>query len=491
MPSKSKHLNRRTFIKQSAIATSLVPFYPIRIISSFEDTIERYDRSRKIVIIGAGLAGLSAADELLKRGYQVNILEAQMRPGGRVQTYRSFADELYADMGAARIPENHDLTIKYIQEFGLKLIPFLPEKRDNIHFIKGERIRYKNKPPDLSTYPVSLTKKEIGLGWDGIAREPFNDLISRIGDPKSAEWPLPSIHSFDEMNLSQFLQQKGYSDDVRKLLLLGYVENHAYDVSMLEWIRELSLSFGTKRYRIEGGNDLLPRRLAQKLKTYIHYGSQVIDLNQSDTGVTVHFNRNGSKYTQTADRVICTIPLGVLKRMGFVQRLSSEKVNAIRDMNVFPLSRTVLQMKERFWINDGLSGSAKTDLPSEIWDPCYEKEALRGLLAVYFKSSKSLELDELSMNDRSVFTTKYLSNVFNTIENHVEGGVSKQWSNDKWAGGGTVLAGKGDMVNCQHHLSKSEGRIHFAGEHTSAYHGWMQGAIESGIRVANEVFAHQ
>ncbi len=482
-------ISRRSFIKKGmtgAMAIAVGPVFPFSV-----DEMATRTNEKKIIIIGAGLAGLSAADELLKRGYKVSVLEAQMRPGGRVQTFREpFADGLYADMGAARIPENHSLVVRYTHELGLNLIPFLPEEGENLHFIRGQKMRYQNEPPDLSNYPVELTKEEHKLGWDGIGKEPFHKLLRKLGDPKSMKWPHPAIHPYDEMDLKQFLNHQGYSDDVRKLLLLGYVENHPYDVSMLEWIRELSLSFGTKRYRIEGGNDLLPRRLAQKLGSHISYGCELIDLDQSETNAIVHFKKNGITYRHTADRVICTLPLGVLKRMNFTQRFSVAKLNAIRDMNIFPLSRTVLQMKERFWKKEGLSGSVKTDLPSEIWDPCYEKEGSRALLSVYFKSSKSLQLDEFSETRRVTYATQHLSNVFDAVSGNVEGGVSKQWGNDRWAGGGTVLAGRGDMVKCQKQLSLPEGRVYFAGEHTSAYHGWMQGAIESGIRVANEVHAH-
>jgi len=83
---------------------------------------------RRIIVVGAGLAGLVAAHELVKAGHQVVVLDAQLRPGGRVYTLRDpFADGLYAEAGAARIPDTHDLTRGYVAEFGLKLVPFQPD----------------------------------------------------------------------------------------------------------------------------------------------------------------------------------------------------------------------------------------------------------------------------------------------------------------------------------------------------------------------------
>jgi len=96
--------------------------------------------SRKVLILGAGMAGLVAGYELAKVGHDVTILEARMRPGGRVHTLREpFSDGLYAEAGAARIPDNHDLTLKYVKEFSLPLEPFYPNRLSALRFDRGQR----------------------------------------------------------------------------------------------------------------------------------------------------------------------------------------------------------------------------------------------------------------------------------------------------------------------------------------------------------------
>jgi monoamine oxidase len=93
-----------------------------------------------VLILGAGMAGLVAAHELSKLGHDVTILEARTRPGGRVHTLREpFSDGLYAEAGAARIPENHDLTLKYVKEFQLQLEPFYPRRLSALRFDRGRR----------------------------------------------------------------------------------------------------------------------------------------------------------------------------------------------------------------------------------------------------------------------------------------------------------------------------------------------------------------
>ena len=113
-------LNRRTFIKRSALAVAGVSLSRVPLISVGA-------ASKKIIIIGAGITGLSAAFELTQLGHQVTILEARARPGGRIHTLREpFADGLYAEAGAARIPDNHDLTLRYVKLLGLPLEPMYP-----------------------------------------------------------------------------------------------------------------------------------------------------------------------------------------------------------------------------------------------------------------------------------------------------------------------------------------------------------------------------
>src|SRR5688572_21823923 len=111
-------MNRREFLKKGVLTGGALVIAP-----SFVFTQTR--TARKIIIISAGLAGLAAGYELSKYGHQITILEAQNRVGGRVLTLREpFAENLYIDAGASRIPRNHELTLKYISEFNLPLAPF-------------------------------------------------------------------------------------------------------------------------------------------------------------------------------------------------------------------------------------------------------------------------------------------------------------------------------------------------------------------------------
>jgi len=129
-------LTRRQFLRRSALAVAGAGLYHSGVVNA----IVLSGPARKVLILGAGMAGLVAGYELAKFGHNVTILEARTRPGGRVHTLREpFSDGLYAEAGAARIPDNHDLTLKYVKEFALPLEPFYPSKLNALRFDRGQQ----------------------------------------------------------------------------------------------------------------------------------------------------------------------------------------------------------------------------------------------------------------------------------------------------------------------------------------------------------------
>src|ERR1700758_1703377 len=135
-------IDRREFLRLSLLAAVSAQFVPMRSWAFAPHALPEAASPKRILIIGAGLAGLVAGYELTQAGHDVTILEAQLRPGGRVQTIREpFSDGLYAEAGAARIPDNHDLTLHYVKHFGLTLVPFFPNKLSMIYLLGGKRIK--------------------------------------------------------------------------------------------------------------------------------------------------------------------------------------------------------------------------------------------------------------------------------------------------------------------------------------------------------------
>src|SRR5438876_5761580 len=135
-------MNRREFLGQAALAAaSLSACSSLNAPTTRDSPVARARMPKKVIVIGAGLAGLVAGYELTQAGHEVAILEARARPGGRVHTIREpFSDGLHAEAGALFIPNNHHLTLKYTNLFGLPIEPSPPPAATGLFYVRGRRI---------------------------------------------------------------------------------------------------------------------------------------------------------------------------------------------------------------------------------------------------------------------------------------------------------------------------------------------------------------
>lgn len=236
-------------------------------------------------------------------------------------------------------------------------------------------------------------------------------------------------------------------------------------------------------FKIEGGMDRLPKAISEELKNNIQYGSPVVRLEQNAFGVKAYFERADKLHYVHGDRLICTLPFSVLKHIEFQPALSEEKSQAIFQMPYHSTCRILYQTRERFWEEKGLNGFAIYKR-GEIWHPTFDQQGERGILAYY---PAQYAVRNLSIGDRLDYGREAVERFFPGFNNHVEGHFPKYWDEDPYALGAVSMPEALDKL--RPFAAKPEGRIHFAGEHLSASPRWMEGAIESGLRVTKEVNA--
>jgi len=237
--------------------------------------------------------------------------------------------------------------------------------------------------------------------------------------------------------------------------------------------------------KIKGGTDILPHAFADYLAEHIHLGTPVESIEQNSTGVVVRVSA-GTEFN--ADKVLCTVPLPVLNRIQFSPQLSDEKLDASSgEYNYFNITRVFMQFANRFWESEGLNGWGNTDWPEEIWQPTWDRQGPRGVLLSYLNFNRADEIDQLSEAARIEHVLNRWETVFPGVQDHVEDGTSHSWALEEWSGGAVAWPTAEQETALGAHIGAAEGRIHFAGEHASDYHGWMQGALVSGLRAATEI----
>lgn len=481
-------LSRREFLEKGALTSAAMALRPLSLFASPEKTLEKKSRPKKVVILGAGLAGLSAAYELSQAGHDVIVLEARDRPGGRVHTLRDpFAEGLYAEAGATRIPDNHDQTLRYVKVFDLKLDEFRPMGLRDVRYLHGQRFVIQHG--EEVDWPVALTPEEKELGLAGMRRKYVNPVASKMEAAPSAAWPPSELKEFDRMTWVEFLRSRGASPGAIELLTLGHSAGLYNDASALQILLTIAQGRGRRDvFKIRGGNDLLPRAFADRLAGKIRYNSPVVKLEQDEKGVRATVQSSGGPQVVEGDYLICAIPFSILRTLEVSPPFSPDKTRAIQNLWYVSISKVCVQTKKRFWLADGLSGFAAADLPvMEVWNLSHRQPGGRGMLKTYTSGEPAQKLAGLEEKDRITSVLEHLEKLFPGMQKQFETAVSVCWDKEEWSRGGWGWLKPGDGESIWPHLATPEGRIHFAGDHTSGWSSWMQGAFESGNRAAREV----
>jgi monoamine oxidase len=446
---------------------------------------------RSVVVLGAGLAGLGAAYNLMKRGYDVTVLEAQDRPGGRVQTAREgFRRGGHAELGAIRIIDANEYTRRYVEEFGLELTPY--DTGMPAFFMRGKRFAV---PPAGQPWPLpGLAPDEQP---DPSARLPQYLLsgMAKLGDISDPGWPgtVPSARELDRTTVDGYMRAQGASKAWRDWF---YAQNgRVARINAAAGFAVESMSVGNNVWSIKGGNDRLPYAFAAALGRRIRYRSEVVRISQDHSGVTIGFRDRTGQHQLRADRCVCALPFAPLRRVQLDAGFSHDKLAAIHKLKYMPAARCYFQTRTRFWEHDalgplgGLNLVGTDTMAGRVWNTSsQQRDQTTGMLQAYMFDTEALEF--ASHGQRRVDAVRRL---FRTLVPGIDGQIiglaHKTWQEDPWAGGGWGWTQPGDLRWMLPAMRRPERRVHFAGEHTSLWIAWMNGALESAERVVEEILA--
>ncbi|MCI0395107.1 MAG: flavin monoamine oxidase family protein [Chloroflexi bacterium] len=452
---------------------------------------ERSGPRQKVVIVGAGMAGLVAGYELLRAGHEPLILEARQRVGGRIETLREpFTHGLYAEAGAMRIPRTHHLTLGYCEKFGLTLRPFTMGNPRAYYYFAGRKFRAGEVGQNPELLPFDLTPGERGKSAGQLWREAIREIEEALRTHGEAAWT-GIAEEFDQFSTREFLEYKGWSEGAIEMYGLMADQEALMNSSFLELLREDVGGFYEDMSEIEGGMDSLPRAFLPALGRNIRFGAKMMAMDQSPEGVIIHYQTGAGRFTAEGDYAIITVPFPVLRHVEVVKPFSRAKQRAIRQLHYDASAKIVMQFRRRFWEeDDGIYGGGTTsDLPIRAtYYPDHSQETGRGvLLASYTWSEDAQRWGSLSPRDRIEQALENLMLIHPQVREEFEIGATKMWHDDEFAGGAFALFDPGQQTLLYQAIINPEGRIYFAGEHASLAHAWIQGAIESGLRTAMQV----
>ena len=471
--------------------------------------LPRLQRACRVVILGAGAAGLCAAHELVKLGYTVRVLEARDRPGGRIWTVRrgdretelsgvgqtcTFDEGHYFNAGPARIPQQHTTTLEYCREFGVQMEVFsnyneaayVHQGATNLkRRIREVRADYEGHTAELLAKALSadmldapLTREDRQKLLEYLRLTSGLDAQHRYGpNPSRGYSSWPDVHHPGE--LSQ-------PDDLPTLLASGFARSlihHRYITHQPVMLQPV------------GGIDTLPRAMARTLEQLITYRAEVTGLRRTTQGVQIEFKQGSTTSTFSADLCICTLPPPILHRVG--GDLSPAVRQLVSGLRYTSSNKIGLQFRRRFWEeDDGIYGGASyTDQPiRELWYPNSGYLTRKGVLVGYYAGDTTeCNLSGMSPEQRMEVALAAGEKIHpGRYRNEFETAFSVAWKNTPYSEGCSVsYSNAATRTQALRILGEADGPIYYAGDHVSWLSGWIAGAFGSALHSVKQLHTRQ
>jgi monoamine oxidase len=439
-------------------------------------------KDKTVTVIGAGLAGLSAAYDLQRAGWRVTVLEARDRVGGRVYSVRSFSNGLVAEAGGEFIEDSHARMLALAKQFDLKL-----GRVGSWQGQEGDWASFEGKSGPMSDANIWGTNlpSEIRKIWAALA-----ELGKQVPDPHQPQ-AAPEAQHLDQQSTAEWLDGL----NVHPLAKNDFVQHVRSEYtteperhSLLDLARNAAMFYSTTERKsnwcVIGGNDLIPRALADGLSD-VRLNTVVTSISAMDDGVMVAHKIGNSYRTISSAFAILAVPLSTARLIKFDPPLPPAHQSMINEVSYGTVTKVMIQYRKRFWNDNGWNGRLATDAPIVYtWHATSHFDAEDGIITVYTGGEPGAKLAALPDEERIRVAVAEVEKVFPGSSELIEHTATVAWPNEPFSRGSYMALGPGEVTAHWRTLFEPAGCLFFAGEHATAYQGYMEGAVESGQRAA-------
>jgi len=442
-----------------------------------------------ILVVGAGIAGLTAAYRLRQAGVRVDIIEARNRVGGRIRSlHKATGTQLTAELGGEFIDSDHTCLRSLATELGFKIVDLLAAEQGLVKdtfFFEGRRV------------PI----EEIIRDFAPVAQQIDADLEAIANFESYAVFDRPTAQ-LDRLSITQYLDRIPTTHLIRELIRVAYTIEYGRDSEEQSCLNLLYL-IGTKpgefsifgssdeRFYIDGGNDQVPRRLAQLLADSIQTGTVLESLKSlSDNRYRVSLRSGNKAFERNYERILLTVPFSVLRKIQLNVDLPPAKRLAIKTLGYGTNAKLVTGYRETIWRSRyGSTANVYTDLGFQnTWESSQSRYTPgQGLITNYTGGRQGLVLGTATSEIHAQRLVSQLEQVFpGTRSVRLQGRVNQiHWPSQQYSRGSYSCYLVGQWTQMYGVEGERVGNLFFAGEHTSLeYQGYMEGGCETGEAVA-------
>jgi len=465
-------LDRREFLKRAIAVSS-------GILLSGSEAFAEKSRSkrgaRRVIVIGGGFSGLACAHELRSAGWQVTVLEARDRVGGRVLTFHDLAKGESVEGGGEFIGTNHPTWLAYAKKFGLELYPgAADENADQPVILGGQRLDAKQAKAlfeEMKIVNKHMTADAVKVDAD----EP---------------WKTVGAHELDRLNTARWLRDVPVSRWCKLAWSSQLTGNNGASLARQSYLANLAMVKGggldkywtdSETNHCRGGNQHLAFLLAKSLGEHLRLEMPVTHVEVRADRVAV---RCANGETFEGDDVVLAVPPSVWHEMRFEPNLPHE----LR-LQMGVIVKYLPVVTNRFWEQEHLGANAASDgMVNMTWDATDGQKGREAVLVAFSggPAAETCRKRWASQHDQAF--REELEKFYPEYPKHFVRSRFMDWRADRWTQAGYSFPAPGEVTRVGPLLRAGIGRLHFAGEHASyKFIGYMEGALNSGVSLARRL----